>query len=72
MAVSAHRLNLLAALFFPIAALSSIFGMNAKHGLEAFPSPWIFWGVLGVGFLSGLILTLVIAKKPTPPNGPRA
>ena len=67
MAVSSHRLNLLAAIFFPIAALSSIFGMNVSHGLEAYPGPWLFWGTLGVGFVSGLLLTLLIARRPSPP-----
>jgi hypothetical protein len=68
MAVSAHRLNLLAAIFFPIAALSSIFGMNVSHGLEGYyPGPWIFWGTLGVGFVTGLLLTLLIARRPVPP-----
>jgi len=71
MSVSAHRLNLLAAVFFPIAALSSVFGMNLSHGLESYPSTWLFWGVLGAGFLSGLFLTPVIAKRPRPPGGPQ-
>ena len=46
MAVSAHRLNLLAATFFPIATLSAIFGsvfamMHAReyHGLDAANTP---------------------------------
>ena len=34
MAVSAHRLNLLAAFFFPIATLTALFGVNLRHGLE--------------------------------------
>lgn len=67
MAVSAHRLNLLAALFFPITALSSVFGMNIANGLELFSTKIMFWGVLGVGFLAGLMLTMLIAKKPTLP-----
>lgn len=66
MAMSAHRLNLLAALFFPITAISSIFGMNFSSGLEAFPGTWLFWGILTGGFLSGLLLTQVIAQKPKP------
>ncbi|MBY0548322.1 MAG: CorA family divalent cation transporter [Candidatus Obscuribacterales bacterium] len=69
MAVSAHRLNLLAALFFPITALSSVFGMNIANGLELFSTKVMFWGVLGVGFLIGLVLTMLIAQKPTLPGG---
>lgn len=47
---SAHRLNLLAALFFPIATVAAIFGMNLNHGLETL-DPWLFWvlPILGVG-----------------------
>ena len=67
MAVSAHRLNLLAAIFFPIATLSSLFGMNFQSGLESYPGPWLFWGTLGVGFVAGLLLTLIIARRPKPP-----
>ncbi len=66
MAMSAHRLNLLAALFFPVTAISSIFGMNFPSGLESLPGQWLFWGILGGGFLSGVLLTRVIAQKPQP------
>lgn len=34
MAVSSHRLNILAAFFFPMVTLSALFGVNLKHGLE--------------------------------------
>lgn len=64
MAVSAHRLNLLVAVFFPIATLSAIFGMNLDHGLELAGNPLAFWGVLAVGFVGGLLLTAVIASRP--------
>lgn len=67
MAASAHRLNLLAAVFFPIAALSSIFGMNLVHPLAELPAPLGFWGVLAVGFVSGLILTAAVARRPVAP-----
>lgn len=63
MAVSAHRLNLLAAIFFPIATLSAIFGMNLEHGLPL-QSPGAFWGVLLIGLVSGMLLTLLIASRP--------
>jgi Mg2+ and Co2+ transporter CorA len=66
MSVTAHRLNVLAAIFFPITAISSIFGMNFSTGLEALPGIWLFWGILSGGFLSGLILSKVISEKPTP------
>ena len=63
MAVSAHRLNLLAAIFFPVATLSAIFGMNLEHGLPH-ESNAIFWTVLAIGFVSGVLLTLLIAGRP--------
>jgi Mg2+ and Co2+ transporter CorA len=65
--VAAHRLNLLVAIFFPIATLSTIFGMNLTHGLESYNKPVAFWGVLLVGFLCGLLLTGVVAKRPAAP-----
>ncbi|MBX9952688.1 MAG: hypothetical protein K2Y39_26170 [Candidatus Obscuribacterales bacterium] len=70
MAMSAHRLNLLAALFFPVTAISSIFGMNFPSGLESIPGQWLFWGILGGGFMTGVLLTQLIAKKPQPVDVP--
>jgi hypothetical protein len=64
MAISAHRLNLLAAAFFPLATLCAVFGMNLRHGLEGWPSPLAFWGVLLVGLVSGMLLALAIAQRP--------
>lgn len=62
MAVSAHRLNLLAALFFPIATASSIFGMNLNHGLDDRNSE-IFFIVLLISLLIGGVLMLLINRK---------
>lgn len=69
MAVSAHRLNLLAALFFPITALSAVFGMNLSSGIDALQGPGMFWLILLAGFLSGLCLFTLIAQKPQPAKG---
>ncbi|HNT78603.1 MAG TPA: CorA family divalent cation transporter [Anaerolineae bacterium] len=44
----AHRLNVLAAIFFPITAIASIFGMNLPSGLENSPT-WFFWFIFLVG-----------------------
>jgi Mg2+ and Co2+ transporter CorA len=63
MAVSSHRLNLLAALFFPIATASSIFGMNLHHGLDE-RNAEIFYMVLMLSLLVGGILMLLINRKP--------
>lgn len=68
MAASAHRLNLLAAVFFPIATLSAIFGMNLDHGLPH-QSPGAFWVVLLIGLVAGMILTLLIAGRPRSADG---
>ena len=51
----ARRLNLLAAIFFPLTAISSVFGMNLHSGVEDAPI-WIFWVVFLVGILSGFAI----------------
>lgn len=66
MAVATHRLNLLVALFFPIATLSSIFGMNMAHGFEHAPAPVTFYAVIAVSLLAGVILAIGVAKRPSP------
>lgn len=65
MTVSSHRLNLLAALFFPVATVSSIFGMELKHGLEdEHTPPGLFWIILLVGLMIGSFLLILIGRKP--------
>jgi hypothetical protein len=71
MAVSAHRLNLLAATFFPVATLSAIFGavfamMHARedHGLDAVNTPALFWVAMAAGLVGGLLLGRLIARRP--------
>jgi Mg2+ and Co2+ transporter CorA len=54
MALAGHRLNVLAALFFPLATIASLLGMNVPTGLEDSPEPWTFIGVLVVGALVGV------------------
>lgn len=69
MATSSYRLNLLVALFFPIATMSSIFGMNLHHGLEPLDTssaPLPLLGILGAGLMIGLILTAFISSSPEP------
>jgi hypothetical protein len=74
MAVSAHRLNLLAATFFPVATLSTIygavFGMILAHGEPGWSTPALFWTLLGLGLLGGFVLAQAIARKPIPPAEP--
>jgi hypothetical protein len=66
MAVASHRLNMLAALFFPIATISAIFGMNLGHGFEESPSPITFYIVLAAGLVAGLILAIGVGRRPAP------
>ena len=56
MALSAHRLNLLAAFFFPLATLTAIFGMEIRSGLERLPEPHTFAAVIGSGLFMGVFL----------------
>lgn len=60
MELTAHRLNMLVAFFFPIATLTAIFGVNLDHGYEHAHAPYLFLGTIGVGLLLGLILTLFV------------
>src|SRR6516162_4075515 len=70
MAVAAHRLNMLAATFFPVATLSAvygaIFGMILAHGEQGWSTPGLFWSLLGLGLVCGLVLCRMIARKPAP------
>jgi len=53
--LTGHRLNILAAIFLPLATLSSLFGMNLPHGIST-TSPWVFWIVFAAGMMLGLII----------------
>ncbi len=68
MAVSAHRLNILAAFFFPIVTLATIFGTSMKHGWETANAPVPFFSMLIVGFVLGLLLNwfINVPIKPKP------
>jgi len=71
MAASAHRLNVLAAFFFPVVTLSAVFGVGLSHGIEVWKSPTGPWGLvamlmLGVGM--GIILTCVITRPAARPE----
>jgi len=57
-----HRLNLLAALFFPVTAIGSILGMNLRTGMEQAP-PVVFWVVLVLAFASGFAIRSSLEKK---------
>jgi hypothetical protein len=53
MARSAHRLNLLVALFLPLATVSAVLGMNLRSGMED-ASPLLMALVVLAGLLGGL------------------
>lgn len=61
-----HRLNILAAIFLPLATLSSLFGMNLPHGIRS-DSPWVFWVVFVVGMTLGFIIRGWVLKEPAAP-----
>jgi Mg2+ and Co2+ transporter CorA len=60
---SQHRLNLIAATFLPITAISALLSMNLPHGLERYHSPYTFWIVAGGAFLLGLLVRASLPKK---------
>ncbi len=66
MAETGHKLNLLAAIFLPLTAITSVFGMTLRSGLEDSPS-WVFWTVFASGLCLGLLIQSRLAKtKPAP------
>lgn len=67
MALASHRLNLLAAFFFPIVTLCSIFGVSLDHNLEKYvPAPYAFLGVIACGLVLGMLLSLILAATMGP------
>jgi len=52
---TAHRLNILAAIFFPLTAISCVFGMNLPSGFES-ASIGLFWLVFLTGTLLGVLV----------------
>jgi hypothetical protein len=49
---ASHRLNILAAIFFPLMAIAGLFGMNLAHGLGEH-RPAIFWLIVVAGCALG-------------------
>ncbi|MEM6798269.1 MAG: CorA family divalent cation transporter [Planctomycetota bacterium] len=65
-AKAAHRLNILAALFFPLATIASVFSMGLHHGQEEFltnNAPWPMLGVVAVGLTLGALLAVFVTRK---------
>jgi hypothetical protein len=61
---ASHRLNLLAALFFPLTALASVFGMNLAHGFNR-ESPIVFWIVFITGVALGFAIKWWVVGRST-------
>lgn len=61
MASSAHRLNILVALFLPLTTLCGVFGMDLKSSLEA--NSGFFFVITGAGVLLGLIVATIVARR---------
>lgn len=61
--VAGHRLNLIAALFLPLTAIGSLFGMNLANGLGA-GSTSTFWAILALSLVLGSLTVVWVLKKP--------
>ena len=59
--LASHRLNLIAAIFFPILAFASIFGMNLEHGFEH-EATWLFWLFVAVGIAIGIVMKSIVFR----------
>jgi uncharacterized membrane protein YqjE len=66
MEVAAHRLNLLAAFFLPVATISSILEVDPQAISRHLQSPMTVGLLLLVGLFCGWVLQQVIADRPQP------
>lgn len=64
MAVAHHRLNLLAAIFFPIATLGAAFEILGHEAAEL--GKGFFWSVMLLAMTCGLVLAATIVRRPVP------
>jgi hypothetical protein len=60
---ASHRLNIIAALFFPLTAIGSLFGMNLAHGMDE-GNPAMFWMIFIVGTALGFGMKGWVLGKP--------
>lgn len=72
MAISAHRLNLLVAFFFPLATLSAVFGMNLLHGLETLRAPIPLITIVALGLMFGAILAAFVTTNTAARQSPKS
>ena len=63
---AAYRLNVIVALFFPVATAASVLGIELTNGLEGLDNlyPGLpIYSVVGVGLLLGIILAVFVTRK---------
>lgn len=70
MAASAHRLNILAAFFFPLATLSAVLDTNTLHLLPGISQRTSLVVMLVVGLLLGSGLTYLVTRPAPRPGKP--
>jgi len=63
MSIAAHRLNILAAFFFPLSISSSLFGGSYKDVLDGSFPGWSFAILLVTSLLCGVFLTKLLSQK---------
>lgn len=68
MAASAHRLNVLAAFFFPLATISSVLGANMLHVFPAMSAKTALAAMLAIGLVLGGGLTYLITRPAERPG----
>ena len=56
-----HRLNLLAALFFPVTAVASVLGTEMHTGIEG-AGAWLFWLLIAGSMVLGFFLRGALSK----------
>ncbi len=64
MAVASHRLNIMAAVFFPLATLSAVFGTTLTDNWTWSESPYAFLLFVAGGLLVGIVLAVFVSSKP--------
>lgn len=63
MMVASHRLNMMAALFFPFATLGAVFGTTLTDNWSWSHTPWPFEAFLAANALAGLIMVIYVSRK---------
>lgn len=64
---ASHRLNVLAAMFFPLTAIASLFGMTLSRGMDE-QIPGLFWAVLAVGLILGFAMKSWVTARRSEPS----